>query len=102
MSEDNVGLLTVLGSYEGDLEADRADVHITVKGFALFSGDMGATTVKEAEELTTELKRIGVREDEIHVNRVAMGVHSHAVGKSSSATCRLRVQCTNLSKLTSI
>jgi len=102
MGDHSFGLLTVLGSHEGELEADRADVHMVVRGTAFLSGDMGITTIREAEELTAELKRLGVHEDEIHVYSIAVEVNSRIVGKSSSATCQMRVHCTSLARLPAI
>jgi uncharacterized protein YggE len=96
IDEDGLRLLTVRGEYEGELEADRVDIHITVRGSALFSGEVGLRTVREVAELVDALKQIGVPETDIKLHSVDTDVHARVVGRSSSATCRLRVRCHNL------
>jgi uncharacterized protein YggE len=96
MEEDTLSLLTVHGEYECELEADRADVHITVRGSALFDGEVGLRTVREVAELVDALRQIGILEADIKLHGVETDVHARAIGRSSSATCRLRVRCHNL------
>jgi uncharacterized protein YggE len=94
--------LTVRGEHEMDVEADRAVVFMTVRGSAILSGTMGLRTVREAAEIVAELERIGVPESDIQLTSVTADVNSRAIGKSSSAVCKLRVRCTQLAQMPAI
>src|SRR5690242_5275833 len=96
------GVLTTLGSYDGELGADRADVYNTVRGSALFSGEIGLDTVREVAELAEELKRLGVGEDELQLYSIDMDVNARMVGRSSSATYKLRITCRSFALLPQI
>lgn len=93
MVAEDFGLMTTLGSHEGELTADRADVYITVRGSALFSGEVGLDTVREVAELVEDLRTLGIDEDDIQLYNIDMDVNARMVGRSSSATCKLRITC---------
>jgi len=102
MKERAVGLLSVAGEHEEEVDADRADVHITVRGSSILSGAVGLRTVREVAELVAELERIGVAESDIHLHSVTADVNSRPIGKSSSAVCKLRIRCAELSQMPAI
>ena len=82
-----------------EVVAIAADVYVTVKGSSFFTGEMALTKAREVSQLVTELKTMGIPDNDIHLEGVSAKVSSGVLGKSSSAQYMMRVACSDLEKL---
>jgi uncharacterized protein YggE len=94
-----VDLIIVTAKHEEDVSAERAELVVTVEGSSLVTGRAALTKAKEVSKLVEELQRAGVNDSDIGLEGVHAQVSSGILGKSSSATYRLRVRCANLELL---
>lgn len=92
-------VLIVAAEHHEELSADRAELIVSVQGSSLVTGRAVLTKAKEVARLVEELARFGISADEISLEDVQAEVSSGILGKSSSATYRLRVRCKNLDLL---
>ncbi len=92
-------VLTLSVEHYERLTADRAELVVTVQGSSLVTGRAVLTKAKEVARLVEELSRFGISDDDISLEDVQAEVSSGILGKSSSASYRLRVRCKNLELL---
>jgi uncharacterized protein YggE len=92
-------VLIIIAEHYEDLSADRAELIVTVQGSSLVTGRAALSKAKEVARLVDELGRFGISADDISLEDVQAEVSSGILGKSSSATYRLRVRCKNLDLL---
>jgi uncharacterized protein YggE len=97
--ESTPDVLVVTAWHEEQLSSDRAEVLVTVEGSSLVTGRAALRQAKEVARLVEELAHAGVTEADIGLEGVQAEVTSGLLGKSSSATYRLRVRCGNLEML---
>jgi uncharacterized protein YggE len=97
--ELNPDVLIIEAEHHEELSADRAELIVTVQGSSLVTGRAVLTKAKEVARLVEELGRFGIAADDISLEDVQAEVSSGILGKSSSATYRLRVRCKNLDLL---
>ena len=92
-------VLIIIADHYEDLSADRAELIVTVQGSSLVTGRAALSKAKEVARLVDELEHAGIAADDISLEDVQAEVSSGILGKSSSATYRLRVRCKNLDLL---
>jgi uncharacterized protein YggE len=97
--ELNPDVLIIEAEHHEELSADRAELIVTVQGSSLVTGRAVLTKAREVARLVEELARFGIAADDISLEDVQAEVSSGILGKSSSATYRLRVRCKNLDLL---
>jgi len=91
--------IVVTAKHEEDVSADGVEVLVTVQGSALVTGRAALTKAKEVSRLVEELAKCGLAPADITLMGVHAEVTSGFLGRSSSATYRLRVRCSNLEHL---
>ncbi len=74
------------------VEANAADISVTVAGAALFSGAVALQKAREVAELVAALKTVGVTEAQIKVESVSAHTQSGTFSKSSSVSYALLIE----------
>lgn len=92
--------ITVSAEAEEECEATNADIHVTVRGASIFSGDTALKKAREVASLVTALTEVGIAESAIELRGIQAEVTTGALGnKTSSATYSLRVAKVPLAKV---
>lgn len=99
---ENPDCLQVVVTQKVEIEADRADLFINVKGSSWVNGRAALTQAREVSKLVADLKAIGVSEADIELRNVRAEVTSGILSKSSTAHYSLRVRCRALDRLDEI
>ncbi|MFN8400021.1 MAG: SIMPL domain-containing protein [Anaerolineales bacterium] len=94
--------IKVSASYKEEIFATHADLHVTVKGSSLVSGNEAMKKAKEVNQLLEALKQAGVKEEAVTLQGVNVSTSTGAVLKSSTASYRLKIRCTDLAKFAEI
>jgi uncharacterized protein YggE len=97
--ESKPDTIKVSASHKEEISATYADLHVTVKGSSLVSGDQAMKKAKEVSGLVEALTSFGLSPDAIQLQGVHIETSSGALLKSSSATYRLKVKCEKLDQL---
>src|SRR5688572_30809895 len=97
--EHHPDVLVITAKYEEDVSAERAVLFVTVQGTSLVTGRAALRKAAEVRSLVEALEGSGVSESDIGLESVHAHVTSGLLGKSSSATYRLRVRCDQLNAL---
>jgi len=97
--ENQPDVLVISAKYEEDVSADRAVLFVTVQGSSLVTGRAALSKAREVKSLVDALASAGIGEGEIGLEGVNAHVSSGILGKSSSASYRLRVQVNQLDLL---
>jgi uncharacterized protein YggE len=92
-------LLKVSVSYSEELQADQADLLVTIKGSSLIHGAAALLKAREVRQLVEALTALGLPEQQIQLRGVCAEVSSGPLLKNSSATYQLRIQCRALDLL---
>jgi uncharacterized protein YggE len=99
MSHPLPNLITLSSTLEQQLTATSAELMVTVQGSSLFTGQAALTQAREVRALVESLASVGVSLDAIHLQAVHAEVASGLLGKSASASYRLRVAIGDLERL---
>jgi len=94
--------IKVSASYKEEVHATHADLHVTVKGSSLVSGNEAMKKAKEVNQLLEALKQAGVKEEAVTLQGVNVSTSSGAVLRSSIASYRIKIRCDELSKFAEI
>ncbi|HEY6725018.1 MAG TPA: SIMPL domain-containing protein [Polyangiaceae bacterium] len=97
--EHRPDVLVITAKHEADVAAERAVLFLTVHGTSLVTGRAALRKAAEVRSLVEALESCGISESDIGLESVRAHVTSGLLGKSSSATYRLRVRCDQLSAL---
>ncbi len=95
-------VVVITARHEEDLPADRAELLVAVQGSSLVTGRAALRKAKEVARLVEDLEQCGVTQDDIGLEDIRAEVSSGILGKSSSATYRLRIRCSKLELLPEI
>jgi uncharacterized protein YggE len=79
-----------------EVSATHADLHVTVKGSSVVSGDTALKKAKEVNQLVEALTSLGVKEEAVKLQGVHVETSSGVLVKSSSASYRLKIRCEKL------
>lgn len=99
---DQLDLLKVSVSYSEELQADQADLLVTIRGSSLIHGNAALTKAREVRQLVEVLTGLGLPERHIQLRGVYAEVASGLLLKNSSATYQLRIQCRALELLADV
>ena len=94
--------IKVSASQKEEIFATHADLHVVVKGSSLVSGNEAMRKAKEVNQLLEALKQAGVKEEAVTLQGVNVSTSTGAVLKSSTASYRLKIRCTDLAKFAEI
>src|SRR5262249_2962875 len=87
---------------EQEVSADRADIHVTVKGSSVFSGAEAIHKAQEVNALVEELKALELGPESVLIQGVRAEVASGMFTKSSAASYALRIRVSNLAMLPAV
>lgn len=85
-------------SHKEEISATYADLHVTVKGSSLVSGNEAMKKAKEVNQLVEALTSFGVKNEAISLQGVHLETESGVLLKSSSAIYRLKIRCEDLNQ----
>lgn len=91
--------MVIRARHEVAVDADRAQLFVTVEGSSLVTGRAALKKAAEVRGLVEALAGAGVEADAIALEGVHAVMRSGFLGRSSSATYRLRIDCDDLSRL---
>lgn len=94
--------ITVRSQAEAELDADSADLNISVEGSAAFSGAEAFTKAKEVQALVSALRTVGIEERQIKLRSVNLDSQSFSLIKSSSASYRLKIAHVSMDALAKV
>lgn len=86
-------------NHKEEISATHADLHVTVKGSSIISGDEAMKKAKEVNQLVEALTNYKVKEEAIKLQGVHLETESGVLLKSSSAVYRLKIRCEDLNQL---
>lgn len=82
-----------------EVPADRADLHVTIEGTSLVTGDQALHKAREVAQLVHALTEYGLPADAVFLQGVYADKFTGVLGKASQARYRLRVRCADLTTL---
>lgn len=94
--------IKISASQKEEISATHADLHVTVKGSSIVSGNEALKKAKEVNQLLEALSQIQVKEEAVKLQGVRVEAASGTLLKSSSAVYRLKVRCEDLSMFAGI
>jgi uncharacterized protein YggE len=94
--ESKPDTIKVTAFHREEISATHADLHVTVKGSSIVSGDAALKKAKEVNQLIEALTSLGVKEDAVKLQGVHVETSSGVLVKSSSASYRLKIHCEKL------
>jgi len=94
--------IKVSASHKEEIFATHADLHVTVKGSSLVSGNEAMKKAKEVNQLLEALKQVQVKEEAVTLQGVNVSTSTGAVLKSSTASYRLKIHVEDLAKFAEI
>jgi uncharacterized protein YggE len=94
--ESKPDTIKVTAFHREEISATHADLHVTVKGSSVVSGDTALKKAKEVNQLAEALASLGVKEDAVKLQGVHVETSSGVLVKSSSASYRLKIRCEKL------
>jgi uncharacterized protein YggE len=100
--QNDIDTLTVRTSLEEEVLADRADLVVTIRGSSLVTGSAALNKAREVRQLAEDLAQVGVVAGDIRLLSVSAETSTGVIGKSSTASYRLRVRCTKLDDLADV
>ena len=101
-NQETPDLIRVQVTNREEVQADRADLHVTIQGSSLVTGNAALQKAREVNQLVTALMQGGVPEKDIHLQGVSAEVSSGMLSRSSSATYVLKIHCANLDILADV
>lgn len=94
--ESKPDTIKVIAFHREEISATHADLHVTVKGSSVVSGDAALKKAKEVNQLVEALTSLGVNEEAVKLQGVHVETSSGVLVKSSSASYRLKIRCEKL------
>lgn len=94
--------LTVRATAVEEVQADHADLTVTIKGSTLFTGSAALQKAREIRQLVADLAAVGIPETAITLLSVSAETSSNMIGSTSSARYQLRVRCAQLDTLADV
>src|SRR5690349_10586018 len=91
--------IKVSTTHKQELSATHADLHVTVKGSSIVSGNEAMKKAKEVNQLVEALTGFGPKSEAVSLQGVHLEASTGAILKSSSAIYRLKVRCEDLNQL---
>ena len=99
---ENPDTITIAITRREEVSADKVDVHVTVKGTSLVTGNAALKKAKEVSLLVGALREIGLNEDDISLRGIYTESSTGILGRSTSASYQICIRCKNLESLADI
>jgi len=90
--------IKISASHKDEISAAYADLHVTIKGSSIVSGEEAMKKAKEVNQLVEALTSFGVKNEAIKLQGVRIESAGGALLKSSSAVYGLRIRCEDLNQ----
>jgi len=94
--------ITVAVTHREEVEADKVDIHVTITGSSLITGNAALKKAKEVSQLVATLAEVGIKEQDIVLQSIHAESSSGILGKSTSARYQVRIRCNDLEVLADI
>lgn len=94
--------IPVITQDEAEIAADKAELYVTVRGSSFFAGDTALKKAREVGQLVTDLKGVGLTDDNIHFQGVRSETVTGTFTKTSTAIYDLKIQCPQLPLLADV
>jgi uncharacterized protein YggE len=94
--------ITATVSRREEIRADKVDIHVTIKGSSLVTGNAALKKAKEVSQLVSALLEVKIKEEDITLTSVHAESSSGILGKSTSATYQLRIKSNDLELLADV
>lgn len=94
--------ITVVTKVKEEIDADAADVEVSVVGSSLFSGQEAFKKAQEVKTLTKQLIEAGISENRIKLRNVQVDSASFAILKSSSVRYTIKIASVALEDLPAV
>lgn len=94
--------ITVRTSRRSTIDANSADLYVTVQGSSFVLGRAVLDQSRQVRELVEALADMNVPASDIYVEGVRADVKSGFISKSTTANYKLRVQCSELNALPAV
>jgi len=91
--------ISITATRRKEIAADKADVHVTIKGSSVVTGNAALKKAKEVNELVTALLAVGVKDDELSLRGIQIHSSGGVLTRNSSASYSLRIRCSRLELL---
>ena len=99
MASEHPSTLKVTETRRYEIPADRADLHVTIEGTSLVTGDQALHKAREVAQLVHALTEYGLPPDAVFMQGVYADKFTGLLAKTSQARYRLRVRCADLKTL---
>lgn len=94
--------IKISASHKEEIFATHADLHVTVKGASIVSGNEAMKKAKEVSQLVEALTSFGLKSEAVSLQGVHIETASSALLKSSSAVYRLKIRFEDLNRFAEI
>lgn len=94
--------ITVVTKAKKEVDADAADIEVSVVGGSLFSGEEALQKAVEVKHLISQLKEAGIEENRIKLRSVEVDSASFAILRTSSAKYTIKVSRVSIERLPSV
>ena len=94
--------ITVVVTRNEEIRADKVDLHLTVKGSSLVTGNAALKKAKEVSQLVNALREIGLEDENISLQGIHAESSGGILGKFATASYQVRIHCNNLESLADI
>lgn len=94
--------ITVTVSRREEVEANKVDIQVTIKGSSLVTGTAALKKAKEVAQLVSALAEVGLKDERVALKGIHAASSSGMLGRSTSATYQLHVRCDDLEMLADI
>jgi uncharacterized protein YggE len=91
--------IKISSAHREEILATHADLHVTVKGSSIVSGNEAMKKAKEINQLVEALASFGLKSEAITLQGVHIETAAGSLLRSSSATYRLKIRCGDLDQL---
>jgi uncharacterized protein YggE len=97
--ESKPDTIKISTSHKEEISATHADLHVTVKGSSIVSGNEAMKKAKEVNQLVEAVTSFGLKSEAVTLQGVQIESESGMLLKSSSAIYRLKIHCQDLNQL---
>ncbi len=94
--------ITVTVCRSGDISADKVDLHVSVHGMSLITGNAALKRAKEVAQLVAGLCAAGVKEEDVLLEGIQAKSADGMLGRFNTAKYHLRIRCNDLENLPDI
>jgi len=94
--------ITIAVKRREEIAADKVAVHVTIKGSSLVTGNAALKKAKEVSQLVSSLRGLGLKDEDVSLRGIFTESSAGILGRSTSASYQVCIQCNNLEALADI